>query len=387
MNETVPIIVTGGTPAWGKCSSQALRMAQAIHRLGHPVLYIECGGDPEPFQTMLREHAPGEDLVEDPQRSSFFVMRASQLPMMPLSFPHLARLWNCARTSRRAACIIDDKGWEDVLVFHYGWYFPGLLRKADVNTRHIYECLDDHTAAPNIAGKRWTHGYIRRIEQKMIERAELTVYSSPDLAAKHSAERSAVVPLGVEAAHFGREPNCDPHEPLGIGHPRIGFLGLVTPREDWEMVRAAAEKTPEWQWIVVGPQQGIEPTGPANLHWIGTVDYADVPDWTRNWDAGMVPLTQSGFNVRAWPLKFYEYLASGLPVVSTPIPAASAIGEEAPGLVAVAADASADAFIEAARRAIDTPPTLRAEALQVAAAHTWDARARGILELLEKGAF
>ena len=89
--------------------------------------------------------------------------------MMPLSFPHLARLCNCARTSRRAARVIDDKGWEDVLVFHYGWYFPELLRKADVNVRHIYECLDDHTAAPNIAGRRWTHDYIRRIENKMIE--------------------------------------------------------------------------------------------------------------------------------------------------------------------------------------------------------------------------
>jgi glycosyltransferase involved in cell wall biosynthesis len=382
MSETVPIIVTGGTPYWGRCSSQALRMAQAFHRLGHPVLYIECGGDPEPFRAMRRERGLPGGSVEDPERPNLSVMRASRLPMVPLSFPNFARRWNCKRTSRRAARVIDDNGWEDVLVFHYGWYFPELLKGADVNARHIYECLDDHTAAPNIAGKRWAHAYIRRVERQMLERAELAVYSSPDLAKRHGAERSAVVPLGVEAEHFGREPRSDPHDALGIGRPRIGFLGLVTPREDWAMVRAAAEKTPDWHWIVVGPRQGVEPRGPANLHWIGAVDYADVPDWTRNWDAGMVPLTMSDFNVRAWPLKFYEYLASRLPVVSTPIPAASAVGEEAPGLISVAGDASADAFIDAARRAIETPPALRDEALKVAAAHTWAARAGRILDML-----
>ena len=60
--------------------------------------------------------------------------------------------------------------------------------------------------------------------------------SSPQLAAVHNVEHATVVPLGVDAEHFGREPSRDPHEALGIGRPRIGFLGLVTPREDWEMV-------------------------------------------------------------------------------------------------------------------------------------------------------
>ena len=382
MNGAAPIVVTGGTPAWGKCSSQALRMAQAFHRLGRPILYIECGGDPAPFDAMRRKRGPDARVVEDPEREHFFVMRASQLPMMPLSFPNFARRWNCARTSKWAARFIQSAGWKRVFVFHYGWYFPELLGRAPVAEHHVYECLDDHTAAPNIAGKKWAHAHILRVEGRMIGRADLTVYSSPHLAAKHDAERSAVVPLGVEAGHFGREPKTDPHEALGIGRPRIGFLGLVTPREDWEMVRAAAAKTPDWHWIVVGPQQGVEPRGPDNLHWIGAVDYADVPDWTRTWDAGMVPLTMSDFNLQAWPLKFYEYLASGLPVASAPIPAALAIGEEAPGLIAVAGDASADAFIDAARSAIAAPPSARQEALRVAAAHTWDARARRILEML-----
>ncbi len=381
MSEPTPIIVTGGGPAWGTCSTQALRMARAFHQLGHPVLYIECGGRSASFRAK-RAETGANDVVEDPDRPGLFVMRASQLPMMRLSFPDFARRWNCARTSARAARFIKTVGWSDALVFHYGWYFPKLLAGPTVAARHVYECLDDHTAAPNIAGKRWAHAYILRVERRMLRRAELAIYSSPQLAAVHNVEHATVVPLGVDAEHFGREPSRDPHEALGIGRPRIGFLGLVTPREDWEMVRAAAAKTPDWHWVVVGPQQDVEPRGPANLHWIGAVDYADVPDWTRNWDAGMVPLALSDFNVRAWPLKFYEYLASGLPVVSTPIPVASAIGEEAPGLIAVAGDASADAFIEAARAAIDTPPDVRAKAFEVAAAHTWTARAQRILAML-----
>jgi glycosyltransferase involved in cell wall biosynthesis len=270
-----------------------------------------------------------------------------------------------------------------VLVFHYGWYFPELLESVGPEARHVYECLDEHTRAPNIAGKQWAEDYVTCVERRLLDRAELVVYSNPDLALKRKAKKSEVVMLGVEAEHFSRPARGDPHEALRIGRPRIGFLGVVTPRENWEMVRSAARAAPDWQWVVLGPQKGVRPDGPGNLHWIGAVDYAEVPDWTQHWDAGMVPLALSDFNLGSWPLKFYEYLASGLPVVSTPIPAAARIAEEAPGLISIAPDESSEGFIRAARAALAASSTeLRRAARAIAGRHTWESRAQRILASL-----
>lgn len=367
---------------WGKCSSQAQRMALAFSRIGRKVLYIECGGDPCSFEEKkVKGNLPG-GAVEHPEMPGLFVMRASSLPGFPLTYPNIVRKINCSRTGRRIVKFCRHAGWTNVVLVHYGWYFREILDGTGIAARTIYECLDEHTRAPNIAGKKFAEEYIRRIEGEMLASVEVTVYSNPLLAeTRKSARRYEVLPLGVDAAHFGRVPTHDPLTERGIGKPRLGFLGLVTVREDWDMVRRAAEATPEWSWVVIGPRREVEPTGPKNLHWIGAVDYSEVPDWTRNWQAGIIPLTMSDFNVGSWPLKFYEYLASGLPIATTPIPAAPVIAKEAPGLIYVAGDSSHIAFIEACRKAVNASEFARRQALEIAANHTWESRAKKMLEL------
>ena len=91
-----------------------------------------------------------------------------------------------------------------------------------------------------------------------------------------------MLPVAVDAEHFGHIQRKDPHERLGIPdssgvHPRIGFAGVVDGRFDWAMVRDAAQSTPNWQWIIVGPRDSITmPPDPMALPLDGAHEVAGV---------------------------------------------------------------------------------------------------------------
>jgi len=383
--ETV-VFVVGGGEFWAQGSSQALRMAEAFWLSGCEVVYFECGGAGELFRrktAALKMNVP--DVYGHPERERFYVARAERLPGMRLSFPNLARRWHALRVSRKMRTFLSwpSRARSRVLIAHYGWYFPELTSGADWRQRRVYECLDDHGAALNIRGAPWKRRYVLETEKRLLARADVTVFSSPELLERRreSARRAELIPLGVDHGHFARKGGKDPHEAKGIGRPRFGFLGQVTEREDWGMVAAAAELVPDREWVVLGKLQGVAPRGPEHVHWLGEVPYAELPDWLAGWDAAFVPLADSAFNRASWPLKFYECLAAGLPVASTPIPAAQQLAEATGGLVVPASGWGPAELVAALEKARGLRERARQEGPAFAARHSWKARAERILEL------
>jgi glycosyltransferase involved in cell wall biosynthesis len=385
------IVLTGGRPAWGHCGSQALRMAEAFWALGRKVLYIDCG-DRGPFDRVVgRGGQRRSQIVADLERKGFFVMRASQLPGLPLTFPTAVRRWNCARTSARATRFLADQQPDHVTVCHYSWHWPELFAGMRETVTHVYECAADHRSAPDVAGSRFQRRRVVRAERALLKSAKLTVFTSPELAAERSTEAraAAVLPVAVDAEHFGRIRRKDPHDRLGIPkrsgvHPRVGFAGVVDNRFDWAMVRAAAQSTPNWQWIIVGPRDGVDAKGPENMHWVGPARYEALPPWLQHWNVGILPRAADlQFNKHAGPMKLLEYLAAGLPVAATDIPAARTMAEHLRNQVFVTPRQTPAAFIDAIREAIDVPAWLCQAGAAFAAKFTWKARAQQLLEMLE----
>ena len=382
------VIVVGGQEFWAPESSQGLRMAEAFHQLGCEVLYLECGGAGRLFRERtrgLRKASPG--VFAHPERERFFLGRAERLPLVRLSYPDVARRLHCRRAAKKAARFLARPGGHrdgPVLVAHYGWFFPEFSAGAGARERHLYECLDDHAAALNIRNRAWKRRYVLETERRLLVRADLTVFSSPFLAQARAGSdgRAEVIPLGVDHAHFASPSGRDPYAPRGIGRPRVGFLGQVTDREDWAMVAAAAELVPDWEWVVLGPLRGVTPRGPEHLHWLGPVPYAELPDWLAGWDAAFVPLADSPFNRASWPLKFYECLAAGLAVASTPIPAARELAEATGRLVVPAPGWGPAELVAALAQARSERARARIQGPAFAARHSWTARAERILKLL-----
>ena len=385
------IVVAGGPPAWGDYGSQATRMADAFWKLGYHVLYIECGGSRTPFHRVVSQRRqPAHSVVADLERRGFFVMRASQLPGFPFAFPEPVRRWNSARTSKRAAQFLAASGAARLIVCHYGWYLPDLFAAAHESVRHVYDCTDDHANAPASCRQGWQRRHLVRTESRLLAKADLTVFCSPELAAARAemAGTSAQIPMGVDAEWFARPVVRDPHlarrlPPHGIGAPRIGYIGRVTERSNWAMVRAAAASTPDWQWVIAGPLDRAQPKGPENLHWLGAIRYQEMGGWLQHWDAGIVPhVAGTTFNQRSSPMKLLEYLAAGLTVASTDIPAARRIAARLPHLAVLADDETSSSFVRAVSLALRPPAWQREAGRLFARQYTWEKRARIVLELL-----
>lgn len=131
-------------------------------------------------------------------------------------------------------------------------------------------------------------------------------------------------PSSIDVKHFSqaRTNRKDPEEQAHIPHPRLGFFGVIDERMDIDLLAQAADLRPDWQFVMIGPVVKIDPaTLPqrANIHWLGGKSYNDLPRYLSGWDVGFMNFALNEATKFISPTKTPEFLAAGVPVVSTPI--------------------------------------------------------------------
>src|SRR6202044_2048783 len=127
-----------------------------------------------------------------------------------------------------------------------------------------------------------------------------------------------------------------------------------------------------WSFALVGPIGPGEPDpdlsaigGEPNIHLLGRRAYSELPAVLRAADAGLIPYARNELTDSIFPMKVYEYLAAGLPVIATPLPALAAVAE-----VLTAADA--EGIVRLIEQALgEDSPERRAARSRLAAAHSW----------------
>ena len=159
--------------------------------------------------------------------------------------------------------------------------------------------------------------------------------------------------------------------------PLLGFFGLLAPWVDTGLLQETAKAFPDASLILIGPawSQSTPPSEPANLHWLGPRSYAELPRLAAHFDVGLVPFRQDRLTAYVNPLKVLEYMALGLPIVSTPLPDLDAFGD-------LILQASGPAqFVTQIRRALEDRSVARRQArFTRAALESWEARAAVIDE-------
>jgi len=186
----------------------------------------------------------------------------------------------------------------------------------------IYHCVDEYSAFTGVS-----RDSIAGMERDLVRRADLVLTSSERLAAERIGlnPNTRFVSHGVDVAHFVRalDPAIEPPLDLrALPRPVIGFFGLLADWVDLDLVRAVAIARPDWSFVLVGKEAtglGVV-RGLANVHLLGQKPYALLPAYCRGFDVGIIPFRTNELTLRANPLKLREYLAAGLPVVSTPLP-------------------------------------------------------------------
>jgi glycosyltransferase involved in cell wall biosynthesis len=239
----------------------------------------------------------------------------------------------------------------------------------------VYHCVDDIAAQPGIDGASF-----RAAEERFAARADLVLASAPSLAERMRTLNGNVLfaPNVADTALFARALQPGPVDAAldALPHPRIIFTGaVVATKLDVPLLVELARARPQWSFALVGPvgvgdprtdvsTLGAEP----NVHLLGRRRYDELPDVLRAADAGLIPYARNELTAGIFPMKVYEYLAAGLPVVATELPSIAGVAD-----VARASDAAGLAALLDDALAHDDPAR-RAARSAAAEAHSWEAR-------------
>lgn len=184
----------------------------------------------------------------------------------------------------------------------------------------VYDCMDELSAFKNAPQE------LRDREAELMSLADLVFTGGRSLyEAKRERHTAAYCfPSSIDIDHFARalKVRTDPGDQALIPHPRIGYCGVIDERLDTELLRKIAEMKPDWHFVMVGPVVKIsEDDLPrnANIHYLGSKKYEELPEYIAGWDAAMMPFALNESTRFISPTKTPEYLAAGRPVVSTPI--------------------------------------------------------------------
>lgn len=246
----------------------------------------------------------------------------------------------------------------------------------------VYHAYDNFTAG---AGGQANARYCED-EMRLLKRCDLVVASSEpiaDVLRARGRRDVRTVPNGADFRAFSTASDEDPSDVRCIPRPRLGYLGRINAKLDLELVDQVAATFPQWHWVLIGDVQdrAVRRHGHDdaltrlyarhNVHFLGHKPYSRLPSYAHAMDIlTMFYRTGSGGWWQAvYPLKMHDYLATGKPVISTPLPTIEGFSS--------VIDIRTDKYdwIAGIRYALDTGGVGSANARQaVAAANSWDAR-------------
>lgn len=260
----------------------------------------------------------------------------------------------------------------------------------------IYHVVDEYTGYTNQDSDKIEN--LAAAEQLVLDSVDLTIVVSPELVKAKSATNREVrlIENAVDLRQFtsARNHNKIPPDLAAIPEPRIGYSGLIGKRLNLGLILELAQQHPEWSFVFIGKidardcQAGILALqGTNNVHFLGEKSPGMVAGYIAGLSIGLLPYELNVETMHISPLKMYEYLAVGLPVVSTAIPAA--IRHQ--GLVAVAGDVGdfehncKIALVEEKSNCVETR-------IEFASRNTWDHRVDELTEIIsgvlqKKGCF
>jgi glycosyltransferase involved in cell wall biosynthesis len=194
----------------------------------------------------------------------------------------------------------------------------------------VYHCVDEFSAFSDTNGR-----HIAELEERLLRRADLVITSAERLRENKAKvnPNTVLVRHGVDFQHFVKA--CDPATAIPediakLPGPIIGFFGLVADWVDQEAIIATAKAHPEGSVVIIGkvaPDCDVSALKAVpNIHLLGRKSYASLPGYCRGFDVALMPFTVNELTLNANPLKVREYLAAGLPVVSTDIPEVRKVG-------------------------------------------------------------
>lgn len=220
--------------------------------------------------------------------------------------------------------------------------------------------------------------------QGCMEIADIIITTSKrlyDITAPSFPENTFLVRNGADIRQFLKEDISLPEDLEMIKRKyryTIGFVGTLYTWIDYVLIREMAEKKPNWGFVFIGPDYNVSPrlSSLPNIHPMGPRKYNELVNYMKNMDAGIIPFEVRSMTHSVNPIKMYEYLASGLPVVTTPINECQALSPY------VRTGSTGKEFVQKLEEAIEASQFEREDYIRIARENSWTARVRDITSIL-----
>jgi glycosyltransferase involved in cell wall biosynthesis len=352
--------------AWDYRFQRPQQLARAVAAAGHPVLYVEGF-----LRTRLQ---PGRQLLAASPGVSRLRLR---VPGRPDPYRDVLSAAAAERLAEVVVAGLRERPY-CVLVQLPFWAALGHALAAALGVPLVYDRIDLHAGFPGVPAR------IADAERELAARADLVVATAQSLAddVAGQARRLLVVRNAVDLSVFqaavyqAAQPAPSPTTPAPA--PCIAYVGALGPWFHSAALRAAAERHPEWRIRLAGEVEDPEVAALGrlpNVELLGEIPFRDVPAFLSAADVALVPFRDLPLTRAVDPVKLYEALALGLPVVARRLPETARWGEPLVFLYD-----TADDFTGQVERALAAPARdLAAERRQAAAGESWDERARELL--------
>jgi len=235
----------------------------------------------------------------------------------------------------------------------------------------VYYCGDDFSALAGV-----DHHTVAKREAELLQRADLVLAASEQLASRFPSANTQLLPHGVDY-HLFSQPAERAIDLPNDGRPIAGFYGSLSEWLDIELLQATIQQLPNWHFVFIGKAVIDISTLQAlpNTHFLGERAHHQLPGYVQHWNASLLPFRDNA-QIRACnPLKLREYLAAGRPVISTPFPALR------PYQSLLQTVNNADDMVNALQRTLQQWKSPAQQ--QAVLHHTWQARAEQLSNWLD----
>jgi GT2 family glycosyltransferase/glycosyltransferase involved in cell wall biosynthesis len=326
------------------------------------VPFYDCGGGQRGTQMALGFVRRGDKVtfvnVYPAYESNKSIYLETDFELLELSFfDH----FDVSEWSERHRAVLAET--TVVLEFPHPKFLPVVHELKRLGARVVYDCLDNWNSA---LGGDW---YSDRAEREIVDSSDVLVASARvlvDRLANMTGREVRYLPQAVNAQAFAHRPATTPADlPPGEG-PVLLYVGsLWGSWFDWELVLKTSQALPAARLVFIGEYGGQCPYHLPNAHFLGLKPHGELAGYLAASDVCLIPFKVDDITRAVNPLKVYEYLAMGKPVVSSELP-------ELTGMPYVFT-ASADGFVESIRTALATKVDVE-QIRRFVDANSWDNR-------------
>ncbi len=278
---------------------------------------------------------------------------------------------------------IEYLGFSNPILWVYSPYSSGIPKNLN-ECLSIYHCTNDYSNS-NIPSmmKR-----LRKITEDELTRKSDIIFASADHLMQTRGEINKNVymfPSAVDYDHFVKATDSTATVPeviTDIPKPRICYVGTIDQALDIDLMTNLSLSLPNCSFVIMGIMRRDRPDfhkliKQPNVFFLGKIEYELVPSFLKGVDICLIPYVVNEFTRSVSPLKLYEYMAAGKPVISTPLPEVKKYSD------AILISHDLNSFLKHIDFCLNNQINkILDKANEVVQQHTWDARVDGMSRII-----